>query len=226
MTEETGLTPRIEEYLESILNMEFEGKKVVAARLADRLGLTPPTIAATLRRMKRDGLIEFGPQKTIGFTAKGRTMAVAMVRRHRLAERLLSDVLKVPWHELHEEACLMEHGISANVEEKLYESLGHPEACPHGNPIPYNDQPPAITGVTLDTVPQGTMIIVQRVSEESVRKSDFLEFLEKNGIVPGATFVVSEVASHAGILTLSRGDRQVSLGVSTARIIWVTPERS
>ncbi len=223
MVEETVLTPRIEEYLESILNMELDGKKVLAARLAERLGLTPPTIAATLRRMKRDGLIVIGPQKIIGFTDKGWKMAVAVVRRHRLAERLLADVLKVPWHELHDEACLMEHGISARVEEKLYENLGRPQACPHGNPIPQDDRVPPVTGVPLDSVPQGTKILVQRISEESVRHRDFLEFLEKNGIVPGATFLVKEVASHAGTLTLTQGDRQVSLGTSTAKVIWVAP---
>ncbi len=223
MTEEPALSPRVEEYLESILNMEFEGKKVLAARLAERLGLTPPTIGATLRRMRRDGLIVIGPQKTVGFTPKGRIMAIAMVRRHRLAERLLADVLKVPWHEVHDEACLMEHGISSRVEEKLYQNLGRPEACPHGNPIPRDDRLPAMSGMPLDTVPQGTKIVISRVTEESVRHRDFLEFLEKNGIVPGAVFVVTEVASQAGTLTLSQENRQVSLGTSTAGVIWVTP---
>ncbi|MBI4331250.1 MAG: metal-dependent transcriptional regulator [Chloroflexi bacterium] len=225
MAEKTVITPRVEEYLESMLNMELEGKKVLAARLAERLGLTPPTIAATLRRMKRDGLIVIGPQKAIGFTDKGRKLALTVVRRHRLAERLLADVLKVPWHEVHDEACLMEHGISATVEEKLYDTLGHPAACPHGNPIPQDDSIQPLTGVPLDTVPEGTKIVVQRLSEESVRHHDFLQFLETNGIVPGAFFVVKEVAIHAGTLTLARGDRLVSLGTATAGVIWVSPVR-
>ncbi len=223
MEQETALTPRIEEYLESILNMEMESKKVLAARLAERLDLTPPTVAATLSRMKRDGLIVIGRQKAIGFTEKGRKMAFSVVRRHRLAERLLVDVLHLPWHLAHEEACLMEHGISAMVEERLYETLGRPATCPHGNPIPVGDYMPEVTGVTLDTVPQGKTIIVQRIAEESVRHRDFMEFLWKNGIVPGASFLVKEVATHAGTITLARGDLQVSLGTSPAGVIWVSP---
>src|SRR3989304_6931020 len=114
-------TATIEEYLEAILNMINESKTVVGARLAESLQVSPPTITAALQRMKRDGLIATNERKEVSLTAKGFNLAISIVRRHRLAERLLTDILKIPWSESHQEACLLEHGISDKVMEKLYQ---------------------------------------------------------------------------------------------------------
>lgn len=216
------LTVRVEEYLEAVLNMIIDGKPVLAARLAERLELAPPTVAATLRRMKRDGLILIGPHKNIGLTPAGRKAATTVVRRHRLAECLLADVLDVPWQDVHEEACLIEHGLSAMVEEKLYEKLGRPETCPHGNPIPKGIDIQAVRGTPLDTIARGTDIVVERIAEESARNADFMKFLADNGIMPGAKFTIKDVTAYAGTITICTAEKVVTLGMNTANSIWVS----
>src|SRR5205085_2245928 len=113
-----------------------DGYTVIAARLAERLNVSPPTVTATLQRMQRDGLIEHGPRKEILLTDEGRQAAEDIVRRHALAERLLTDLLKMPWHESHEEAHGVEHALSPNIEARLLQALGNPSTCPPGNPIP------------------------------------------------------------------------------------------
>src|SRR3989339_1478496 len=165
MTEKTNATGTIEEYLEAILNMASEGKKALGARLAERLQVSPPTVTATLKRMKRDDLITTNGKEGISLAEKGMKLAIGIVRRHRLAERLLMDVLKIPWYETHQEACLLEHAMSDRVVDRLYEVLGKPATCPHGNPIPIDDILPAIRGVPLDTIAPGASVVVERISE-------------------------------------------------------------
>ncbi len=223
MAEQGRLTPRGEEYLEAILNMRVEGQTVVAARLAKRLTVSPPTVAGALRRLKRDGLISANSRKEIELTDKGEQEAVTIVRRHRLVERLLTDILKVEWSECHEEACLMEHAISPLVERKLYKRLGQPATCPHGNPIPSDKTLPPPRGMPLDTVSQGTRIEVTRIAEEANYTPELMRFFQKQNILPGKTFQVKEVASHIGTITLSSESGEISLGVNAAKAIWVIP---
>jgi len=223
MLDETHATATVEEYLEAILNMASEGKKVLAARLAERLQVSPPTVTVTLQRMGRDGLVAANERKEIGLTEKGMKMAMSVVRRHRLAERLLTDVLKIPWHEAHQEACLLEHGISEKVMERLYHALGQPKTCPHGNPIPVGDVLPSIQGVPLDTVAAEETVVVERISEEATRLVELMRYLEKAGIKPGARITVREVASYAGTITLLVGNGELSLGTQAAALVWVTP---
>lgn len=223
MLDETHATATVEEYLEAILNMVSEGKKVLAARLAERLQVSPPTVTVTLQRMGRDGLVAANERKEINLTEKGMKMAMSVVRRHRLAERLLTDVLKIPWHEAHQEACLLEHGISEKVMERLYHALGQPKTCPHGNPIPVGDILPSIQGVPLDTVAAEETVVVERISEEATRLVELMRYLEQAGIKPGARITVREVASYAGTITLLVGDGEFSLGTKAAAWVWVTP---
>lgn len=217
-------TATIEEYLESIVNLLSEGKAVLAARLADRLGLTRATVSATLRRMERDGLISTTDRSEIILTNKGRKLAVSVVRRHRLAERLLVDVLGIEWHVVNQEACLFEHAISAKVEEQLYKILSKPTTCPHGNPIPIGDTLPVSEGVPLSSIAQGTTVLVKRIGEEATRNPELMEHLHRNGIIPGTTFVLKEVTSCAGTLTLTSKEGEVTLGMPAAESVWVTPE--
>src|SRR5205807_10070868 len=139
---------------------------VIAARLAERLNVSPPTVTATLQRVQRDGLIEHGPRKEILLTAEGRREAEDIVRRHALAERLLTDLLKMPWHESHEEAHGVEHVMTPKIEARLLEALGNPTTCPHGNPIPglgvlSADEFP------LDKARAGDHLAIQRITEEA-----------------------------------------------------------
>lgn len=215
-------TARVEEYLESIINLEAEGKPVLAARLAERLNLTPPTVSATLHRMERDSLISLNEHKEIALTEKGRKQAFTILRRHRLAERLLSDILGLEWYRVHEEACLLEHSISARVEQRLYEVLNRPTVCPHGNPIPSGDSLPSPKGVPLGSVAQGVNVVVERITEEATRNPELIKFLHENGIVPGVVFRVQEITPCAGTITLSTAHHEVTLSLRIADTIWVT----
>ncbi len=223
LKKESKLTARAEEYLESILNMRVEGKTIVAARLAEELMVSPPTVASALNRLKRDGLVALNARKEISLTKKGELAAISIVRRHRLVERLLTDILGVEWSECHEEACRIEHAISPMVEGKLYERLGQPSTCPHGNPIPRDKTVRLPEGVALDTVPQGTPIKIVRIAEEATRNIELMRFFQKHTILPGKTFIVKDVATCAGTITLASEFREISLGVNAAAAIWVLP---
>jgi DtxR family Mn-dependent transcriptional regulator len=217
------LTARAEEYLESILNMKVEGKTILAARLAEQLMVSPPTVASALNRLKRDGLVSFNSRKEISLTKKGELEAISIVRKHRLVERLLTDMLDVEWSECHDEACRIEHAISPMVESKLYERLGRPSTCPHGNPIPKDRTIRLPKGVPLDTVSHGTLIKIVRIAEAATRNAELMRFLQRHAILPGRTFEVKDVAIYAGTITLGSDLREVSLGVKAAGAIWVLP---
>ncbi|MCL5987006.1 MAG: metal-dependent transcriptional regulator [Actinobacteria bacterium] len=223
MSDKTLATATIEEYLEAILNMAIEGKRALGARLAERLNVSPPTVTATLQRMMRDRLITTDEKKEVSLTQKGMKLAMSIVRRHRLAERLLTDILKVPWHEAHQEACLLEHGISERIVDRLYEALGKPATCPHGNPIPVDDVLPSIQGVPLDTVAAGTTMIVERISEEANRLPELMEFFDRSMIKPGAIIKVEEVTDYVGTMKVLIDTRPLSLGTKAAALVWVTP---
>ncbi|MCL5073727.1 MAG: metal-dependent transcriptional regulator [Actinobacteria bacterium] len=217
-------TATIEEYLEAILNMISENKTVVGARLAESLQVSPPTITAALQRMKRDGLIATNERKEVSLTEKGFKLAISMVRRHRLAERLLTDILKIPWSESHQDACLLEHGISDKVMEKLYQVLGKPDKCPHGNPIPINNSMPPIRGIPLDTVIAGKTTVVERISEEANRHLGLMDYFDKSGVKPGAIIKVLEVADYAGTMSLQIKNTHLAFGTRAASLVWVIPQ--
>ncbi|MBI4187029.1 MAG: metal-dependent transcriptional regulator [Chloroflexi bacterium] len=223
MPEKKSATATVEEYLEAILNMASEHKNVLGARLVERLQVSPPTVTATLQRMRRDGLITTRGKEGISLTKKGMKLATGIVRRHRLAERLLMDILKIPWHETHQEACLLEHAMSERVVDRLYEILGKPTTCPHGNPIPVDDVLPPIRGVPLNTLAAGTTAVVERISEEANRLIELMEYLDRTGIKPGTTITVKEATEYAGTITLLIEGKTSSLGIRVAAMVWVTP---
>jgi len=223
MPEEKRASATVEEYLEAILNTISEKKTVHAARLAERMQVSPPTVTATLQRMGRDGLITVNKRKEVVLTEQGMKMALNIVRRHRLAERLLTDILKIPWHEAHQEACLLEHAISEKVMESLYQTLGKPVTCPHGNPIPVGDILPPFKGVPLTTIAADETVVVERISEESNRLEELMKFFEQTGIKPEANITVKEVADYAGTINILVGDNPFSLGIKAAAMVWVKP---
>ena len=125
-----------EEYLETIFEIEEEGIVPIRARLVERLRISAPAVSETVNRLVEQGNVELLDNKRLRLTPKGRAIARSIVRRHRLAERLLVDVIGLEWEKAHREADRWEHAISAEVEEKLVALLGDPATCPHGNPIP------------------------------------------------------------------------------------------
>ena len=131
-----GLIDTTEMYLRTVFELEEEGIVPLRARIAERLSQSGPTVSQTVARMERDGLLHVAGDRQLALTDAGRTLAMRVMRKHRLAECLLVSVIQMPWEEVHVEACRWEHVISESVEQRLYELLGHPERCPHGNPIP------------------------------------------------------------------------------------------
>jgi DtxR family Mn-dependent transcriptional regulator len=208
-------TSVVEDYLQVLHYLTRDGCPVIAARLAERLNVTPPTVTATLQRMERDGLIEHGQRKEILFTPQGRQVAENIVRRHALAERLLTDLLKMPWHESHEEAHGVEHVMTPNIEARLLLALGNPTTCPHGNPIPglgtlAPDEFP------LDQAQTGDELIIQRITEEAEVDLQLMKYLQEHGVEPGARMRVSEATRSVALLVLDGPRGPVPLGFPVA----------
>jgi DtxR family Mn-dependent transcriptional regulator len=208
-------TSVVEDYLQVLHYLARDGYTVIAARLAERLNVSPPTVTATLQRMERDGLITHGPRKEILFTTDGRHAAEDIVRRHALAERLLTDLLKMPWHESHEEAHGVEHVMTPNIEARLLEALGNPTTCPHGNPIPglgslEPDEFP------LDGARAGDDLVIQRITEEAEEDAHLMKYLQEHGVKPGARVSVREATPFNATVVLDGPLGPVSLGFAVA----------
>ena len=216
-------TAGIERYLEAIYALGDEGRDVIAARLAEHLGVAAPTVAEALRRLVKEGYVTLSRRKEIAFTPKGREIAEHIVRRHRLSERLLTDLLGVPWYDVHEEASRLEHAISPSVEAKLAVLLGEPATCPHGNPIPGSGSPNLETGHYLDVASEGDVLVVERITEQAEQDSRLLEYFHRNGIVPGARATVAHVAPAAGAIALQVGEQTVNISLQAANWIFVQP---
>ena len=216
-------TAGIERYLEAIYALGDEGREVIAARLAEHLGVAAPTVTEALRRLVKEGYVSLSRRREIEFTPKGQEVAERMVRRHRLSERLLTDLLGVPWYDVHEEASRLEHAISPSVEAKLAALLGEPATCPHGNPIPGSGSPNLETGHYLDMAVEGDELMVERITEQAEQDSRLLEYFHRNGIVPGARITVAHVAPSAGAIELRVGDQAVSISLQAANWIFVQP---
>jgi len=208
-----------EEYLEAILEIEEEGIVPIRARLVERLGLSAPAVSETVNRLVDHGYTELLDDRSLRLTAKGREVATSIVRRHRLAERLLVDVIGLEWEKVHREADRWEHAISADVEEKLVQLLGDPATCPHGNPIPGSSHK-VETGPTtpLSQSPPGPFV-VRRISEKIEIDDRALAFLAEAGLTPGASAEVLDTDSD-GVLVLSDAGKQ-RVPKDVAQLMWV-----
>ncbi|MGH9124367.1 MAG: metal-dependent transcriptional regulator [Acidimicrobiales bacterium] len=215
-----GYHPPLEEYLEAIHELEEEGTPVIQARVAERVGHSAPAVSETIRRLKADGYVTV-EDREVHLTGKGRTRAESVVRKHRLAELLLTEIIGLPWHKAHNEACRWEHVISDEVEERLVELLGHPTACPHGNPIPGSGAAPVQDLVALSSVQGGETVRLQRVTERVEIDLDALTYLSHSGFIPGSDAIVAARAPD-GTLTLVRGDTSFALGPSLTDQLFVT----
>jgi len=211
-------TPTVEDYLQEIYDLRDEGKDVIAARLAERIGVSSPTAWATLQRMQRDGLVELRGRHDIHLTAKGKEAAESIKRRHFLAERLLVDILGLDWAESHEEAHRIEHAVSPLVEERIMALLGNPTTCPHGNPFPGLPKPPT---VFLSTLKEGDERAIDGVREDAEEDFELMRFLQRNGLTPGTKIRVAEVASFNSTMTIEIDGRQVVLGIPAAECLRV-----
>ena len=195
-----------------------EQEEVIAARVAERLGIKPASVAGMLTRLRRDRLVNIDGRKRISLSKAGFERAEHMVRRHRLAECLLVETLGLDWWRAYEEAHLMEHAISDVTEPLIVERLGEPTVSPFGYPIPGSDHGHPLSGRRLSAVESGDRATIERVYEE---EEELLRFFDDEGIRPGVEFTVSDVAPYRGTVTIELGGRELVLGLEAAHRIWV-----
>lgn len=209
----------LEEYLEAIYKLAEKGP-VRPGALADAMGVSAPTVTATLSRLQTAGLIE-RPDGAVELTLAGRQTALDIIRRHRLAERFLVDVLGLAWDEVHDEACQLEHALSPRVQAALESFMDNPEVCPHGHPIPSADGTiAAVMGSPLCDSAGGDQVEIVRIDDEG---GELLSYLASLGMFPGTSVRVCDIAPFRGPLLVEVGDARYALGRDVAEKIMVSP---
>src|SRR6266566_2717590 len=234
MKMEEPLSATVEEYLEAAYNMSMEDEVVIGARLAEKFGVAPPTVTEMLKRLVRDGYITMDTRRQVTLTEAGIQAAEAVLRRHRLTERFLVDMLGMQWHQVHEEACRLEHFISGAVEDRVIASLNNPTTCPHGNPIPgavSNARTYLIDqgAVRLSTIAIGEMATVLCISEVVEDEVALILYLHDKGLTPGTHLVVLAHDDQSKLVNeqdeefgMQVKEREVCISKAIAAKIWVT----
>jgi len=193
--------PAFEEYCECIYELREDDVEVIRARIADRLQVSRPSVSEMIRRMESEGLVSVVDGR-VRLTPAGEDLAQRVVRRHRLAERFLTDILGLSWADAHREAGRWEHVMSDSVEQAMDRVLGSPSTCPHGNPIPGADYV-APRAVRLAEVSPGQRFVVSRIPEELEFTAGMLDFLEATGLMPGTGGVVSSTGSDGMVVDIA-----------------------
>ena len=203
----TDLVDTTEMYLRTILDLEEEQIVPLRARISERLGHSGPTVSQTIGRMECDGLVVVEGDRPLELTPEGRNRAIHVMRKHRLAERLLADVIGLDWAYVHDEACRWEHVMSEQVERRLLEMLGHPTESPYGNPIPglaeLGDAPaPAFMDGVINLVDvvaatnEPVSGVIRRLGEPVQFEPELLQQLQNAGVMPGALATISAAGSY------------------------------
>jgi DtxR family Mn-dependent transcriptional regulator len=216
-----------EEYLVNILEVEEEGTKVMRARLVERLGVSATAVSETVGRLEGQGYVELQDDRSVQLTKKGRDLATTVMRRHRLAERLLIDVIGLEWEKVHREADRWEHVISDDVEEKLVALLGDPATCPHGNPIPGTKRPVReIATRPLTQVGEGDDIVVVRISEKLELSESGLALVAQARLMPGCKAQVTpdgqESTDASGAVRVRTASGQFTIPLEVAEHLHVS----
>jgi DtxR family Mn-dependent transcriptional regulator len=229
LSHHSDLIDTTEMYLRTVYELEEEGVTPLRARIAERLRQSGPTVSQTVARMERDGLLTVEGDRHLELTAEGRKQATSVMRKHRLAECLLIDVIGMEWEEVHIEACRWEHVMSDSVERRIAALLGAPTACPHGNPIPGLDElgtlPAAPEGIgALLTLEQAAArgsekAVVRRISEQIQPDAGIMRSLHSAGVQPGRTVQLS--AEPQG-MRLTTDDGTTTVDDTTARHVFVS----
>jgi DtxR family Mn-dependent transcriptional regulator len=208
-----------EEYLQTIFWLQEAGLPMTGANVARAMQLSAPTVHEMIGRLERDGYVTRGADKSLAFTENGREHAEGVVRRHRLIERFLTDVLGIPWDEVHEEAERLEHAMSPVLEERMRAAIGDAKTCPHGHPINVGER---ILGVPLADVTEGASVRVLRFENEA---EDLLHYLKDTGIEPGLEGTVSETDEDEVTVDFGSG-RTSTLTRSVAETVAVVADPS
>ncbi|MGH2588934.1 MAG: metal-dependent transcriptional regulator [Dehalococcoidia bacterium] len=214
-----------EKYLIAIQTLHDDEIRCIPARIAELVGVSPPTVTEALKRMARDGYIHPLHDPEVQLTETGRELVNALMRRHRIVERWLADTLGLDWAAAHEEAHRLEHAISDTVAERLWISMGQPECCPHGNPITEPGELPVAdpARLRLRDVPTGDVVILARISELAEDQHELITYFEEKGFRPGVQLTVTDRAPLNGPITVEVAGRPVALGEEIAAFLWVRP---
>ena len=225
----SDLIDTTEMYLRTIFELEEEGVVPLRARIAQRLNQSGPTVSQTVARMERDGLLSVEGDRHLELSEEGRSLATRVMRKHRLAECLLVQVIGLPWEEVHEEACRWEHVMSEAVERRLLELLDHPTQSPFGNPIPgldeLGEQAPAeqyldgLTTLAAVAAPAGARVVVRRIAEPAQDDTELMARLRRAGVQPGAVVTVQE--SPAGDVLVGSSGETAELPLKVAAHVFV-----
>lgn len=226
MSQQAGTaTAKVEEYLETIYNMAMEGEVVIGARLAEKFRVAAPSVTEMLKRLVRDGYVEMDDRRQVTLTAQGEELAEAVLRRHRLTERFLVDMLGMEWHRVHEEACRLEHFISGAVEQRVVASLGNPTTCPHGNPIPgYVDAKNYLANqraLRLSQADPGVPVRIVCISEVVEDEEELISYLNEKELKPGHLLRLARHDEAGASVLLEVADRTVAIAERVASKIWV-----
>jgi DtxR family transcriptional regulator, Mn-dependent transcriptional regulator len=211
-------TEKMREYLEVIYYLSARNEPVIAARLADWMHVTAPTVTNIVAKMEQREYITRDSHNLITLTEDGFALAEAMVRRHRILERFLVDVMGLPWHQIHDEAVRLEHALSPTMEARIESLVGSSLTCPHGNPIPGNLATYPGT-VQLSQAAPGQVFTILRIAEEAEEQIDLIRFLQSNDLTPGSRLDVLDQSAMYGV-TLRRGDQTITLTPQMAVALW------
>jgi DtxR family Mn-dependent transcriptional regulator len=218
----SSASPTVENYLECIFELEEAGIPALRARLVERLKVSAPSVSETVGRLEREGYLIL-EDRVLRLTPEGRRQATAVMRRHRLAERLLVDVLKVPWHQVHEEAHALEHAISDNLERHLIALLGDPATCPHGNPIPGSANPAVRDDRLVPVSELGDRPgVVRRIDEGLEAHPEQLLAIERAEMTPGAAISLVRTTDGQSTVRTSAGESRLPDWV--AEHVYAEPE--
>jgi DtxR family Mn-dependent transcriptional regulator len=209
-------SPATEEYLQAVYTLADEGGQVIGARLAEFLRISPAAVSEMVHRLERDGLLSLDERKEVRLTDRGYSAASRVVRRHRLAERMLVDLLGYEWWKTHEEAERIEHAMSQEMEERLVRVLGDPQTCPHGNPMPGTK--PRSTR-PLERLATGERATVERIPDQFEHEPGFLEYLDTQGVRPGVTLEMIE--QRPGLLRVSVNGTARSIRPDCGQKVWM-----
>jgi len=217
--EESSISNESEEYLEAIYRLEERDGSAKTMQLASMLKVMPGSVTNTIEHLEKHKLVIHEPYKGVKLTEKGQKLALKIIRRHRLAERLLTDILHLDWSKVHDEACKLEHNLSETVVKPLEKALGNPQTCPHGNPIPSEQGKvsEAKSELLIDLSP-GECGVITKITEE---KQDLLQYLATLGLVPSASVKIEEKAPFNGPIIVKAMGASYALGRNVASIIWV-----
>jgi len=213
------VTQKTEEYIESIYKLEQKDSIVKPSILAGDLSISQASVTEMVKKLSDDGMVTQSREGGIRLTPKGARSAARVVRRHRLSERLLTDIIGIPFEEAHEEACKFEHVISPEVERNLERALSNPETCPHGNPIPdIHGKTKDVPSDRLSTLKPKQKGVIEKITEEG---RDFLKYLATLGLMPQMEVEVEQVAPFDGPLLIKVNGANYAIGREVASKIWV-----